>query len=128
MRIPFEVWTVDRQHLAVCQTFITQPNAICLASVTRLHQTFTLFSHAAFAFKCKPGFSLAIFIFLRYPFGKSSQTVDSQGCRVIVSMVQSDHLLVHIKKYLSSLGCTRAKFGYHKWLRRQKLVFFPDLK
>ncbi len=50
MRISFEVPTVDGQHSAVCRMFVTQPNAVCLASVTHLYQTFTTFSHTLFAF------------------------------------------------------------------------------
>ncbi len=60
--------------------FVVQLNAVCLTSVTHLHQTFTSFSHASvftyivcicvlFAFRCKPG--LRIQFFSRWGRGKS---------------------------------------------------------
>ncbi len=42
----------------VHRMFVAQPNAVCLALVTRLHWMMALFSHATFTFvfRCKPGF------------------------------------------------------------------------
>ncbi len=48
------IWISANIAIHIYQMLITQLIAICLASVTCLHQTFASFSHASFAFRCKP--------------------------------------------------------------------------